>query len=143
MTCRATGTTTCSGSSPTGAVLQSSPDGLLEGWQNAPSGPSATQASLYDAGGKLVEQRTTTGSGVTTTVFVGDLEEVSSGPSGSGTTDYFSADGQRVALSVNGTFFYPRNDAEGTPEVPLDATGNAVASVTTVSASTIRWRASS
>jgi hypothetical protein len=59
MTCRATGSQTCSGSSPTGAVLQWGPDGQLSAWQNAPQNPSATEGNLYDGSGSLVEQQTT------------------------------------------------------------------------------------
>jgi hypothetical protein len=94
MTCRATGSQTCGGSSPTGAAMQWNPDGQLSAWQNAPQNPSATEGNLYDGSGSLVEQQTMNNGTTTTSVFVGDLEEVVSTGGTTTTTTYYYADGQ-------------------------------------------------
>jgi YD repeat-containing protein len=128
MTCRATGSQTCSGSSPTGAVLQWGPDGQLSAWQNATQNPSATEGNLYDGSGNLVEQQDTSNGTTTTSVFVGDLEEVVTTGSSTTTTTYYYADGKRIALAVNGVFSYLGNDVLGSSEVALDGSGNVQAS---------------
>ena len=80
MTCRAPSSgTTCAGT-PTGAPLSYDHEGRLSAWQSAPSSPSSTDAFLYDGEGNRVEQQVTTGLPstpvTTTTVYVGNLEQV-------------------------------------------------------------------
>ncbi len=78
MTCRApSSATTCTGTTPTGAQLSYDNEGRLSTWQNAPSNPTSTDQFLYDGAGQRVEQQATSGGATTTTVYVGQLEELS------------------------------------------------------------------
>lgn len=126
MTCRApNGSTTCSGTQ-TGAQLGYNSEGQLTTWQNAPtspSSPSSTDANLYDGEGNRVEQQVTTGLPgspiTTTTVYIGNIEEVSTASnSPTSTTTYYYAGQQRIALAVSGSFSYLATDALGSSTVP-------------------------
>src|SRR5205085_5399805 len=79
MTCRApTTASTCAGGTPTGAQLSYNNEGQLLGWQNAPGSPSTGVAYLYDCQGQRVVQQVTTGGTATSTVYIGNVEAVSS-----------------------------------------------------------------
>jgi len=76
MSCRApSSATTCAGT-PTGTSLAFDPEGMLANWQNTPSAPTTTAAFLYDGQGNRVEQQVTQNGTTTTTVYVGNLEQV-------------------------------------------------------------------
>ncbi len=79
MTCRApSSAATCAGTTPTGAQLSYDNEGRLSAWQNAPgSSPTSSDQFLYDGAGQRVEQQTTSSGATTTTVYVGQLEELS------------------------------------------------------------------
>jgi RHS repeat-associated protein len=127
MTCQApSSATTCVGTQ-TGAQLSYNNQGQLSGWQSQP-GATTTTGFLYDGQGNRVAQMTT-GSGDPTTVYVGDVEEdtIVNGVTTTKTT-YYYANGQRFAMSVNGTISYLATDGLGSADVTLDANGNVVAS---------------
>jgi RHS repeat-associated protein len=125
MVCRSTtGSTTCAGSAPTGEQFSYDNEGHLIGWQNAQSNPTAETANLYDAEGHLVEEQATTGGTTTTTVFVGDLEEIATTGNATTTTVYYYANGQRVAMAVNGVISCMVSDASGSTTLVVDAGGN-------------------
>jgi RHS repeat-associated protein len=126
MTCRApNSTTTCSGTQ-TGAQLSYNNQGQLAEWQYQTS----TDAYLYDGQGNRVAQQTVLGGVTTTTAYVGDIEEDTSVLNGATTkTAYYYANGERFAMSVNGSISYLATDGLGSANVTLDAGGNVTASV--------------
>jgi RHS repeat-associated protein len=129
MTCRAPATTaTCAGGSPNGATLTYDNEGRLTGWQNTPTSPSTTAAFLYDNEGNRVEQQVTQNATTTTTVYVGNIEQVVMSGMSTTTTTYYYANGQRIALAVNGVFSYLASDGLGSAVVALNASGSATAS---------------
>jgi len=127
MICRAAtgGPTTCAGPAPNGNQLTDDNEARLVAWQDVPGAtPGTTTAYLYDGSGQRVVQQVTQGGGTTTTVYVGDLMEVNTDPTGvSTTTTYYYAGGRRVALAVNGVFSYLATDALGSVSVAVDAGG--------------------
>jgi RHS repeat-associated protein len=128
MTCRAaTGATTCAGT-PTGAALTYDAEGMLVAWQNAPSSPTTTIGDLYDGQGDRVEQQGTANGSTTTTVYVGNLEEIATTGGTTTTTSYYYAGAARVALAVNGVFSSLASDGLGSATVALDASGTVQAS---------------
>jgi RHS repeat-associated protein len=129
LTCRApTYTTTCSGTQ-TGAQLSYDNEGRLSAWQNAPSSPSSYTTDLYDGEGQRVEQQVTTSGATTSTVYVGNLEEVATTGASTTTTAYYYAVGKRIAEAVSGTFSYLASDGLGSATLALDASGNVQAGV--------------
>lgn len=120
--------TTCAGTQ-TGAQLSYDKEGRLSAWQNQPGNPTSQTSDLYDGEGQRVEQQVTSGGATTTIVYVGGLEEVSTTGSTTTTTTYYYANGQRLALAVNGVCSYLGSDGLGSAEVALDGSGNAQASV--------------
>lgn len=130
MTCRApTGSATCSGGSPTGAQLSYDNQGQLTSWQNTPSSPTATDSFLYDGEGDRIAQVSTQNGVATTTVYVGDIEEVSTSQGTTTTTSYYYASGKQIALNVNGTISYLASDALGSANVALNSSGGLTAAV--------------
>src|SRR5207249_4760523 len=76
MTCRAPSqSSTCAGTQ-TGAQLGYNNEGELASWQNTPSSPNSTAQFLYDGQGQRVEQVATQAGATTTTVYVGNVEDV-------------------------------------------------------------------
>ena len=129
MICRApTSTNTCVGSSTTGATLTYDVEGRLSSWHSPSLAPTATDSFLYDGEGNRVAQSSTLISQTTTTVYVGNLEEVATTGSSTSTTTYYYAGGQRIALAVNGIFSYLAPDAETSISVAFDANGHVQAS---------------
>jgi RHS repeat-associated protein len=127
MTCRApSGSTTCSGTQ-TGAQLGYNNEGELQAWQNAPSSPTSTSSFLYDGQGQRVEQSVTQSGTTTVTVYVGDVEEVSTTGATTTTTAYYYAGGKRTGLSVNGAISYFASDGLGSSAVTLSSGGSATA----------------
>jgi RHS repeat-associated protein len=127
MTCRAPSTSsTCSGTQ-TGAQLGYNNEGELQSWQNAPSSPSTTAQFLYDGQGQRVEQSLTQSGTATNTIYVGDLEDVSTTGGTTTTTAYYYAAGKRIGLSVNGTVSYVASDGLGSDVVTLNGSGAATA----------------
>jgi RHS repeat-associated protein len=125
MTCRAPGaTTTCAGSSPTGAQLAYDNEGQLASWQ----GGGVTDRFLYDCQGQRVAQQVTQGGATTTTVYVGGLEAVTTSGSTTSVQTYYSAGGTRIAMAVNGTFSYLAVDALGGIAAALNTNGAVTAS---------------
>src|SRR5579872_1172884 len=131
MTCRsASPSTTCSGTQ-TGVQLSYDNEQCLVSWQNAPSSPSSTDAYLYDGDGDRVEQQVTSGlpgsPTTTSTVYVGNLEEVASSGTTTTTTTYYYAGTLRIAVAVNGpvsgTLSYLCTDALGSTTVALAGSG--------------------
>jgi hypothetical protein len=97
MTCRAPqATATCAGASPTGASLGYDAAGRLATWASQPTNPSATDAFLYDGAGDRVAQRVVQNGATTTTVYVGDLEAISTTGSSTTTTAYYYMAGAAV-----------------------------------------------
>jgi RHS repeat-associated protein len=133
MTCRDVTTSAPCGGPGNPAQLTWDNEGRLAHWQ-IPS-PSASANYLYDPDGQRVAQQLTQGGSTTTTVYVGDREEVVS--SGSGTTmySYYYANGRRVAMGVTPsypgttTFYYLASDGLGSANVTLDSSGSATASL--------------
>lgn len=78
----------------------------------------ATASYVYDGDGNRVKA---TVSGVTT-VYVGNYYE----QEGSTVRQYYYANGQRVAMRVNGTLYWLLTDHLGSTNVTLDAGGNRV-----------------
>ncbi|HKT03554.1 MAG TPA: RHS repeat-associated core domain-containing protein [Rugosimonospora sp.] len=109
------------------AVIGYDNEGRMSSWQDAPTAPTRTATELYDPDGTKVAQQVTGGDGTSTVVYVDGLEEVTNGPSGTTTTAYFSAGGQRIALSVNGVLSYLGSDGLGSTLVALDGAGNVTA----------------
>ncbi len=127
MTCRNVDTTTahtCGGSTPSGAAMTYDNEGRLVTW-TAPSGTSANTKYLYDNEGNRVLYRTsTTVNGVNTTTntitFDGYTEIA---PNGSNTIKYYSENGQRVAMRVNGTLSYLHPDMLGSSSLAFTSAG--------------------
>lgn len=129
MICRAaTSATTCAGSTPTGAQLTYDNEGQLSVWQNAPTSPTQTDAFLYDGDGQRIAQQTAQNGTTTTTVYVGNVEEVSTSGTTTTTTTYYYANGQRIALALNGVISYLATDGLGSATVALSASGTSQAS---------------
>jgi len=127
MTCRApSSSTTCAGTQ-TGAQLGYNNEGELQSWQNAPSSPTTTTAFLYDGQGQRVEQSVTQSGTTTNTVYVGDVEEVSTTGATTTTTAYYYMAGKRIGLSVNGAISYLASDGLGSATVTLNGSGSATA----------------
>jgi RHS repeat-associated protein len=127
MTCRApTSSTTCAGTR-TGAQVGYNNEGELQSWQNVPSSPTTTAQFLYDGQGKRVEQSVIQSGTTTATVYVGDVEEVSTTGGTTTTTAYYYVSGKRIGLSVNGTISYLTSDGLGSASVNLSSGGNATA----------------
>lgn len=128
MACRAaTSGTTCSGSNPSGAQLSYDNEGRLTAWQNAPGGsPTTSDGFLYDGTGNRLAQQITQNGVTTTTVYIGNFEEVSttggSSPSTT-TTTYYYAGPLRIAEAVNGTVSYLGEDLLGSASVALSSGG--------------------
>ncbi|MGH2510431.1 MAG: hypothetical protein ACRDHZ_23900, partial [Ktedonobacteraceae bacterium] len=53
------------------------------------------------------------GGTITTTAYIGTIEEVQTTGSTTQTTTYYAVGGQRIAANVNGTFYYFGYDALG------------------------------
>ncbi len=144
MTCRApTTSSTCAGTQ-TGAQLSYNLEGYPVSWQNAPSNPSTTDSYLYDGEGNRVAQQVTTGlpgsPSTTTTIYVGNVEEVATSGSTATTTTYYYAGGTRIAEAVNGTVSYLGNDALGSADVALDSSsGNTTAAQLSAPYGTVRY----
>lgn len=130
MTCRAPSTGSfCSSSTNTGAQLSYDAEGRLVAWQNAPTSPTTTAGFLYDNQGNRVEQQVTQSGTTTTTVYVGNLEQVSTTGTSTTTMTYYYAGSARIAEAVNGVFSYLAADGLGSANVALDPNGNVTASV--------------
>jgi RHS repeat-associated protein len=129
MSCRAPlASLTCSGTA-TGAPLSFDAQGQLSAWQNTPSTPTSTDGFLYDNQGNRVEQQSTQAGTTTTTVYVGNLEQIATSGSSTTTTTYYYANGQRIALAVNGVFSYLASDGLGSAVVAVSASGGFTASL--------------
>jgi hypothetical protein len=116
MTCRAPSSgTTCAGT-PSGAQLGYAADGSLSTWQNAPANPTVTTSFLYDGDGNRVAQQVTQNGTATTSVYVGNLEQVITSGSTTTTQTYYYANGIRFAMAVNGVLSYLGADALGSIE---------------------------
>jgi RHS repeat-associated protein len=72
-------------------------------------------------------------------VYVGQVEELSTSGSTTTTTTYYYAGGKRIALAVNGSFYYLGSDGVGSASVALDSTGNVQASVLYGPYGTVRY----
>jgi RHS repeat-associated protein len=133
MTCRnATTSAACSGSS-NAAQLTYDLQGTLATWQI--SSPASNASYLYAPDGSRVEQQLTQNGTTTTTVYLGDQEEIVS--SGSSTTayTYFYAQGRRIAVGVTPsypgttTFYYLASDGLGSATVAFNGGGTTAAIV--------------
>ncbi len=134
MTCRApSSATTCVGATPTGNVLTYNNEGVLSGWQDAPTSPTLQIAYLTDGKGERVAQQQTQGGTTTTTVYVDELEEITtSGTNTTKTTKYYFG-GARIAVAVKvgagaPVFSYLASDALGSTSLALDDSGAPTAS---------------
>jgi RHS repeat-associated protein len=130
MTCRApTSATTCTGSSPTGALLTYDAERRLASWQNAPTSPTSQAWFLYDGEGHRVEQFVSGGSGNHTYYLPGNVEEVT--PSNT-LVKYYSGGGlslgENTATSASG-IAYLASDGLGSVTEALNQTGSATGSV--------------
>jgi RHS repeat-associated protein len=128
MICRGTSAQVLCGQSG-GAQLSWYADGTLSNWQNAPAKPTTTDAFLYDGEGNRVEQQVSSGSTTTSTVYVGNLEEVATSGTTTTTTTYYYAASQRIAEAVNGVLSYLGSDSLGSGQVTLSSSGTVQASV--------------
>jgi RHS repeat-associated protein len=125
MICRAPNSSvTCGGSTPTGQQLSYDAEGRLVHWQNMPTAPSSSVDDLYDGEGNRVVQRATVGGSTTTTIYLGQLEEIQQSASGTQTLTYYSLGGAPVAEGVNGSYYYFGYDVLGSLVVALDSGGN-------------------
>jgi RHS repeat-associated protein len=127
MTCRASSSSSTCAGTQTGAQLGYNNEGELQAWQNAPSSPTSASSFLYDGQGQRVEQVVTQSGTTTSTVYVGDAEEMSTTGGTTTTTAYYYAGGKRIGLSVNGTTSYLASDGLGSSTVTLSSTGSATA----------------
>jgi RHS repeat-associated protein len=128
MTCRApSALTTCVGTQ-TAAQLTYNTEGQLSNWQNQPAGTS-TATFLYDGQGTRVAQQSSSGASTTTTVYAGNVEEDATTGGTTTKTAYYYTNGQRFAMSVNGTVKYLASDGLGSANATLDASGNVVANL--------------
>ncbi len=119
MTCRAASSdTTCTGSSSEGAQLTYDSSGQLVGWQDKPTHPSSTASFLYDGQGQRVAQQTQDGSN-TLTVYVGNIEEVTTDGHTTTTSAFYYANSMRLAMAINGHVSYLANDALGSATAAL------------------------
>ena len=100
----------------------------MTSWQDRPSSPATTAAYLYDPQGQRAAQQVTQGGSTTSTVYVGDVEQVVTNGSTTTTTTYYYAGARRIALATNGTVRYLASDALGSASVALNASGSATAS---------------
>ncbi|HKA50379.1 MAG TPA: hypothetical protein VKK19_12390 [Candidatus Dormibacteraeota bacterium] len=116
------------GPGPTGAQLRDNNEGEMAGWQNQPASPSSTATYLYDGQGERVVQQVSQGASTTTTIYVGDVEEVSTTGSTTTTTTYYYANGKQIALGVNGQISYLASDALASATLAFGSTGKATAS---------------
>jgi RHS repeat-associated protein len=129
MACRAgNSSTTCTGSSPTGAVLSWDAEERLTAWQNTPTSPTTTAAFLSDGEGNRVEQQVTTNGTTTTFTYVGNLEKVATSGGTTTTTTYYYAASQLIALATNGVFSYLGADGLGSVDLALSSSGSVTAS---------------
>lgn len=123
LVCRApTSATTCTGT-PTGQQLGYDAEGRVSSWQNQPGSPTQTANNLYDGDGNRVAMQTTTGGTTSTTAYINDIEEVQSTGGTTQTTTYYMVAGQRIAATVNGTWYYFGYDALGSQIVVLNNSG--------------------
>ncbi|HET9849978.1 MAG TPA: RHS repeat-associated core domain-containing protein, partial [Candidatus Dormibacteraeota bacterium] len=121
LTCRAASSvSTCAGTQ-TGAQLTYNPQGSLAIWQNASSSPTTVANFLYDGQGNRVEQQLSQNGTTTTTIYVGNLEELVSSGSGMTTQTYYYANDHRIAMAVNGAFSYLASSGLGSVEVAIPA----------------------
>ena len=121
MTCRApSGSTTCVGTQ-TGAQLSYNTVGAMTAWQNVPNSPTATAGFLYDGEGNRVEQQVTQGGTTTTTIYIGNLEQVAITGGTTTTTTYYYASSTRIALAVGGVVSYLASDGLGSANVAIKA----------------------
>ena len=119
MTCRApSSSTTCTGTQ-TGAQLGYNSVGALTTWQNTPNNPTATAGFLYDGEGNRVEQQVTQGGTTTTTIYVGNLEQVAITGGTTTTTTFYYANGMRIAVAINGAVSYLASDGLGSANVAI------------------------
>jgi RHS repeat-associated protein len=132
MRCRApSGSTTCTGSSPTGAQMTYDAERRMTSWQNTPTAPTSQAWYLYDGEGHRVEQYTSGGSGGNghTYYLPGNVEEVT--PSGS-LVKYYSAGGltlgENTASDASG-IAYLASDGLGSVTEALNQTGTATGSL--------------
>jgi RHS repeat-associated protein len=93
----------------------------MSGWQNAASSPNATDAFLYDNQGHRVAQQAVQNGSTITTVYVGNLEQVVSSGGTASTQTFYYANGLRLAMAVNGSFYYLASDALGSLNVAVRA----------------------
>lgn len=106
MTCRApTSSQICSGGNPTGQVLQYDAERHLVQWQSQPSGAQQYTQNAYDGDGDRVWEQVTNGS-TTTTIYLGQLEEISTTGGTTTTTKYYYAGQRRLAVRVGSTLSY-------------------------------------
>ena len=139
MTCRApSASTTCAGTQ-TGAQLTYNNEGHLSNWQNQPTSPSSTATFLYDPQGNRVAQQSSSGGTTTTTVYTDNVEEDATTGGTTTKTAYYYANGQRFAMSVNGTVSYLATDGLGSANTTLDANGNVTANVLYAPYGSIRY----
>ncbi len=125
MICRApTSATTCTGASPTGAIMAYDAERRLVQYQDAPTSPSVTAYYLYDGEGNRVQQAVVTGTGTATTTYLpGGVEEVR--PDG-GVTKYYTADGLAIGLNTatdDSGISYLASDGLGSVSESLDGSG--------------------
>lgn len=125
MGCRApSASSTCAGGTPTGASMNYDNEGQLTTWQDVPSNPTTTDNFLYDGEGNRIEQQVTQGGVATTNIYLGSLEEISVTGGTTTTTTYYYANGQRIAVGVNGVITFLMSDALGSAKIALDSNGN-------------------
>ncbi len=130
MICRApSSSTTCTGSSPTGATMAYDAEGRLNSWQNAPTNPTSQAWFMYDGEGRRVEQLTSGGSGNHTYYLPGNVEEVT--PSG-GLVKYYTADGLLIGENTASTasgIYYLASDGLGSVTETLNGSGTVTGSI--------------
>jgi RHS repeat-associated protein len=130
MTCRniePTGGHTCSGSTPSGAVMSYDAHGQLAKW-TAPSGTVGNAHYLYDNEGNRVLTNSSNASSTTDTIyFDGYTETVLSGGTTT-TTKYYNTNGARIAVRVGGsTLDYLLSDPLGSNSVAFNNQGQVIA----------------
>lgn len=126
MTCRNAQGAGCSGA---GALLSYDAERRLSSWQNTPSNPASSASFLYDNQGNRVEQIATLNGTTTTTVYVGGLEQVASSGASTTTTTYDYAGSLRLAMAVNGSFYYLASDGLGSADLAIKAADSSTSAV--------------
>ncbi len=146
MTCRTTDTTgsqSCASGTQTGATMSYDNAGRLTGW-TAAAGLGESEQYLYDnEGNRVLTRGSTTSNGATTTtdtITFDSLSEVVITGASSTITNYYSVDGQRVAMRKGAILSYLLPDFLGSDSIALNGDGSVQAVQVFAPYGSVRYR---